>query len=81
MKESRRTATLGHRVKVKTYQVGNKRVIVWKYVEGPMMGWYSVTCVLYPEFSKLFQTEELAVRRAENIVGFHKRQLLFEGLL
>ena len=80
MKKSRRTATLGHREKVKTYQVGNKQVIVWKYADGPLMGWYMVTCVLYPELAKLFQTEELAIKRAENIVSFHNRQLKLEGL-
>lgn len=80
MKKSRRTATLGHREKVKTYQVGNKQVIVWRYADGPLMGWYSVTCVLYPELARLFQTEELAIKKAENIVSFHNRQLKLEGL-
>ena len=44
------------------------------------MGWYYVTCMLYPEFCKFFQTEELAIQRAERIISFHKRQLELEGL-
>ena len=80
MRKSRRTATIGCREMVKTYQVGKKRVVVWKYADGPLMGWYFVTCALYPEFAKLFQTEELAIQRAEHIVSFHNRQLEMEGL-
>lgn len=81
MKKSCRTVTLGRRERVKTYQVGRKKAIIWKYAEGPMCGWYYVTCVLYPEFCKLYQTEELAIQRAERIVSFHNRQLEMEGLL
>ncbi|MBQ2659710.1 hypothetical protein IJF85_01905, partial [Candidatus Saccharibacteria bacterium] len=80
MKKSRRRVTLGTREKVRTYQVGNKQVIIWRYVDGPLMGWYSVTRGLYPEFAKLFQTEESAIKRAEDIVSFHNRQLELEGL-
>ena len=80
MRKSRRTATLGSRERVKTYQVGKKKVIIWKYASGPLMGWYFVTCALYPEFTKLFQTEELAIQRAERIVSFHNRQLELEEM-
>lgn len=80
MRKSRRVATLGRRERVKTYQVGKKKIVVWKYADGPLMGWYYVSCVLYPELAKLFQTEELALQRAERIVSFHNRQLELEGL-
>lgn len=80
MKKSSRRATLGSREKVKTYQVGNKKVIIWRYADGPLMGWYYVSCSLYQEFAKLYQTEEAAIKRAENIVSFHNRQLELEGL-
>lgn len=81
MRKTSRTAELGTRKRVKTYQVGSKRVIIWHYLNGRLHGLYHVTCVLYPEFSKLCQTEEQAIARAENIVSFHNRQLKLEVAL
>lgn len=78
MSKLSKTVTLGNREKVKTYQVRRKKAIVWMYVTGPFKGMYYVSCSLYPEFNKLYQTEELATKRAENIVSFHNRQLEME---
>lgn len=81
MKKTSRTAEYGNRERVKTYQVGRKKVVIWHYYNGRLRGLYEVKCALYPEFSKLYQTEEEAIKRAENTVSFHKRQLELEGLV
>ena len=80
MRKTSKTAGLRNRERVKTYQVGRKKVIVWHYLNGRLHGLYRVTCGLYPELNKLCQTEEQAKKRAENIVSFHNRQLELEGL-
>lgn len=81
MKKSNKTVALGNREKVKAYQVGRKKVTVWRYVTGRLNGMYYVSCALYPEFNKIYQTEDDATKRAENVVSFHNRQLELEGLL
>lgn len=75
MKKLRKAAALGSRARVKDYQVGRKKVIVWRYTDGRLNGLYYVSCSLYPEFNILCTTEDDAIRRAENIISFHKRQL------
>ena len=75
MKKSSKAAALGSRARVKAYQVGRKKVIVWRYTDGRLNGFYYVSCSLYPEFNVLCATEDVAIRRAENIVSFHNRQL------
>lgn len=81
MNKSSKTVALGNRKRVKAYQVGRKKVIIWMYVTGHLNGLYYVSSSLYPEFNKLYQTEDEAIKRAENIVSFHNRQLEMEGLL
>lgn len=81
MRKTSKTAEVGARKRVKHYQVGSKKVIVWHYLRGCLKGMYSVTCALYPELNKLCQTEEQAIARAENIVSFHNRQLELEVAL
>lgn len=81
MSKTNKTVELGNRERVKAYPVGRKKAIVWRYVTGHLNGMYYVSCSLYPEFNKVFQTEDEATKRAENIVSFHNRQLEMEGIL
>lgn len=75
MSKLSKTAAVGNRVRMKAYKVEKNQVIIWQYVKGDLNGMYYVSCPLYPEFNKLYRREDLAIKRAENIVNFHCRQL------